>query len=192
MMSGRWLRIAAGGELVAVADDVVLEGQDAEDRFLVLRVSARNARSMFGIENGLWEKSMRFSSSFHSYIGKSTIQQNANWSFSARPSSSPMRTRALPASAAAFSGRRRREEHRVARLEPAFSRDRRLHRGGDELGDRPLAGERAALLLEHDVAEARRALGARPLVELVEERARLRSGAGRGDGAHHAAGRSRS
>ena len=33
---------------------------------------------MLGIENGLWEKSIFFSSSFHSYIGKSTIQQSAN------------------------------------------------------------------------------------------------------------------
>ena len=41
--------------------------------------SARNCSgSMFGIENGLCEKSIFFSSSFHSYIGKSTIQQNAN------------------------------------------------------------------------------------------------------------------
>ena len=30
------------------------------------------------MENGLWEKSIFFSSSFHSYIGKSTIQQSAN------------------------------------------------------------------------------------------------------------------
>ena len=30
-----------------------------------------------GIEKGLWEKSIFFSSSFHSYIGKSTIQQNS-------------------------------------------------------------------------------------------------------------------
>ena len=30
-----------------------------------------------GMENGLWEKSIFFSSSFHSYIGKSTIQQNS-------------------------------------------------------------------------------------------------------------------
>ena len=28
------------------------------------------------MEKGLWEKSIFFSSSFHSYMGKSTIQQN--------------------------------------------------------------------------------------------------------------------
>src|ERR1700731_3772616 len=33
--------------------------------------------SKFGIEKGLCEKSIFFSSSFHSYIGKSTIQQNS-------------------------------------------------------------------------------------------------------------------
>src|ERR1041384_2910312 len=44
--------------------------------------SARNlSGSRFGIENGLCEKSPFFSSSFHSYIGKSTIQQNSNLSF---------------------------------------------------------------------------------------------------------------
>jgi len=37
----------------------------------------------------LWEKSIRFSSSFHSYIGKSTIQQNSNRFSSMRPSSRP-------------------------------------------------------------------------------------------------------
>ncbi len=42
-------------------------------------------------------------------------------------------------------------------------------------------------LLENDVAESRRALPARPVVELVEERAWLHGGAGRRDSAHHAA-----
>ena len=36
---------------------------------------------MFGIENGLCEKSIFFSSSFHSNIGKSTIQQKSKRSF---------------------------------------------------------------------------------------------------------------
>ena len=44
--------------------------------------SARNSsRSKFGIEKGLCEKSILFSSSFHSYIGKSTIQQNSKTPF---------------------------------------------------------------------------------------------------------------
>ncbi len=51
--------------------------------------------SKFGIENGLCEKSTRFSSSFHSYIGKSVIQQKANWSLSDKASSSPTRMRRL-------------------------------------------------------------------------------------------------
>ena len=71
--------------------------------------------SMAGIENGLCEKSIFFSSSFHSYCGKSTIQQKANWFLSPSPSSSPMRTRALPASAAALSSVASREEDGVAR-----------------------------------------------------------------------------
>ena len=52
---------------------------------------------MFGIENGLWEKSILFSSSFHSYIGKSTIQQNSKRSFCDKASSSPTLLRAEPA-----------------------------------------------------------------------------------------------
>ncbi len=39
---------------------------------------------MFGIENGLCEKSIFFSSSFHSYMGKSTIQQKSKRSLAIR------------------------------------------------------------------------------------------------------------
>src|ERR1700736_1213337 len=53
----------------------------------------KSSAATFGIENGLWEKSIFFSSSFHSYIGKSTIQQNSKRSFFISPSSSPMRER---------------------------------------------------------------------------------------------------
>ena len=80
------------------------------------------------------------------------------------------------------------EEHRVAGLDAGGARDLRLRLGRNELRDRSLAGELAALLLEHDVAEAGGALGAGPFVELVEERARLRGGARRRDRAHDAAG----
>ncbi len=59
---------------------------------------------MFGIENGLWEKSIFFSSSFHSNIGKSTIQQNSKRSLSMRLSSSPTLVRAGPANFTNCSG----------------------------------------------------------------------------------------
>ena len=49
------------------------------------------------MENGLWEKSIFFSSSFHSYIGKSTIQASANWSSLISFSSVPILARASPA-----------------------------------------------------------------------------------------------
>ncbi len=49
------------------------------------------------MENGLWEKSIFFSSSFHSYIGKSTIQQNSKRSSSISFSSRPTLVRASPA-----------------------------------------------------------------------------------------------
>src|SRR5882672_12076280 len=59
------------------------------------------SRGKFGIEKGLCEKSIRFSSSFHSYMGKSTIQQNSKTSFLVRPSSLPILSLAWPASEAA-------------------------------------------------------------------------------------------
>ena len=66
--------------------------------------SFKNAScAKFGIENGLCEKSIFLSSSFHSYIGKSTTQQKWNVVRRLRPSSLPMRVRAAPASFAAAS-----------------------------------------------------------------------------------------
>ena len=100
-----------------------------------------------------------------------------------------MRMRALPARPAALRLGARGEEHRVAGLDARPLGDQRLDVGRDELGDRPLAGELPVLLLEHDVAEARRALGTSPVVELVEERARLRGRPGRRDRPDHAAPR---
>ena len=81
-----------------------------------------------GIENGLCEKSIFFSSSFHSYCGKSVIQQKANWSLSTRPSSSPMRTRALPASAAALSSSPAEKNTASPALIAGLLADRRLDR----------------------------------------------------------------
>ena len=132
------------------------------------------------MEKGLWEKSIFFSSSFHSYIGKSTIQQNSNTSVLQSPKSSPTRMRAAPGELRRLVGLVAGEEHRVARLEPALATSAFCAVGGHELGDRPLAGQRLALALEDDVAETRRALALRPVVELVEERARLLAAPGAG------------
>ncbi|MNN56243.1 hypothetical protein D3C81_1711610 [compost metagenome] len=57
-----------------------------------------------GIEKGLWLKSTFFSSSDHSNIGKSTIQQNLNCSSSTSFSSVPTRVRASPANLAKTAG----------------------------------------------------------------------------------------
>src|SRR5258706_15353627 len=56
------------------------------------------SRVKFGMEKGLCEKSMRFSSSFHSYIGKSTIQQNSKTSLRVSTNSLPVLSLAWPAS----------------------------------------------------------------------------------------------
>src|SRR5262249_23944415 len=88
----------AGGKLDSVADDVVLDRLDGQDRLAFGGGDGEESSgAMFGIENGLWEKSILFSSSFHSYIGKSTIQQNSKRSFLMTPSSSPILLRAAPA-----------------------------------------------------------------------------------------------
>ena len=98
-----------------------------------------------------------------------------------------MRVRALPASATALPLSPAEKKTASPALHPADLGDEPLHLVGDELRDRALADERSVDLLEHHVAEPRRALRARPVVELVEERARLRGRAGRGDRADHAA-----
>src|ERR1700682_5707437 len=65
---------------------------------LSLASSAKKSpAARFGIENGLWEKSIFFSSSFHSYIGKSTIQQKSKLFFLINLSSSAIFFRASPA-----------------------------------------------------------------------------------------------
>ena len=62
-----------GGELYAVADQIVLVCVDVE-RILVAQSASRPP---CGMENGLWQNSSSPDSSPISYIGKSTIQQNS-------------------------------------------------------------------------------------------------------------------
>src|SRR5262245_1335149 len=82
----------------------------------------KSSTAMFGMENGLWEKSILFSSSFHSYIGKSTIQQNSKRSFAIRPSSSPILPRAAPASLAAAAGLSTAKNTQSPALNPVLAR----------------------------------------------------------------------
>ena len=115
---------------------------------------------MFGIENGLWEKSIFFSSSFHSYIGKSTIQQNSKRSLSMRLSSSPTLVRAGPANFTNSLRLAGDEEHRVADAEPELIGDLLGALRADVLGER--AGAALLALAPEDVAEPRLALALRP------------------------------
>src|ERR1700730_7242172 len=67
--------------------------------------SAKNSSTgKFGIENGLFEKSIFFSSSPHSYIGKSTIQHSSKGFFCTKPRSSPTLVRAGPANLTKVAG----------------------------------------------------------------------------------------
>ena len=79
------------------------------------------------------------------------------------------------------------EKHRVAGFQSGFFRDFPLHSSGQKFGDRALACKPAALAFEDDIAEARRAFALRPIVELIEKRARLTGRAGRRNGPHDAA-----
>src|SRR4029450_4130885 len=81
---------------IALMDKIVARSAGSSAR--------KSSTAMFGMENGLWEKSILFSSSFHSYIGKSTIQQNSKQSLVIRPSSAPTLPGPAPASLAAAAG----------------------------------------------------------------------------------------
>ena len=122
---------------------------------------------MFGMENGLWEKSIFFSSSLHSYIGKSTIQQKANWFSSTRLRSRPILVRARPAKAVNFSGRPQTKKTASPSLRPSCARIASVRSGPDVLGER--AGAALLALAPEDVAEARLALALRPGIHAVAE-----------------------
>ena len=109
---------------------------------------------------------MRFSSSFHSYIGKSTIQQKAKRSSSISLRSRPTFWRAAPAKATNLSGPAADEEHGVAVAEAELVADRLGALRADVLGDRAGA---FAVVAEEDVAEARLALALRPGIHAVAE-----------------------
>ena len=76
MISGLWLRIAPDDSSMPLHTMSYWNAVMPRIVFSSPLSSFRNASwSKFGIENGLCEKSIFFSSSFNSYIGKSTIQQ---------------------------------------------------------------------------------------------------------------------
>ena len=124
--------------------------------------------SLFGMEKGLWEKSIFFSSSFHSYIGKSTIQAEArSWFSSMRPSSWPIFCRAAPANVVNFAGLPADEEDGVAVLRArAADGSRRCAPAPMFLAIGPAPSLAVA---EEDVAEARLPLALRPRIHAVAE-----------------------
>ena len=76
----------AGRQFDAVADDVVLDRLERKNLLLIRSLEREEfIDRQFGIENGLCEKSIFLSSSFHSYIGKSTIQHSSKRSFCDEP-----------------------------------------------------------------------------------------------------------
>ena len=113
------------------------------------------------------------SSSFHSYIGKSTIQQNAKRFSSTSFSSSPDLRRAPgPANLSNFVRVAGDEEHRVAVLEAELRRgSRSVALRPEVLGDGPCAA--VLVLAPEDVAEARLAFAPAPRRSCGRRSARL-------------------
>ena len=136
-----------------------------------------------GMLNGLWLKSTCPVSSFSSNIGKSVIQQNRNAPVSPRLSSSASRVRTAPANLAAVSTLPATKNTASPAARPQVGADRLGAVGFQVARDRPLR----AVRLVDDVAQPAGALGPRPVVQLVEEAARLRRGTRRRDRAHHPA-----
>ena len=170
MISGRWLRMAPEDS------SMPLQTMSYWKALMVSGSWFSSASSPpWGMENGLWLKSICLASSSYSYIGKSTIQQNLNASASISPRSWPSLVRTVPANLAASSLLAGGEEHGVAGLAaPQAARIASAPLGVEVLGDRPLG---AVGLGEGDVAEAAGALLPRPVVQLVEEAARVAAGA---------------
>src|SRR6476620_9861688 len=120
-----------------------------------------------GMENGLWEKSIFSSSSFHSYMGKSTTQQNSKRSAAMRPSSEPSLVRARPAKSTNSLGMPATKKTASPPLKPRCSRIALVR-----TGPRLLAIGAARRLLEADIAHATLAFRDRPGVHAVAEGAR--------------------
>ena len=123
-----------------------------------------------GMLNGLWLKSICLVSSFSSYIGKSVIQQNRNAPFSISPRSLPSRVRTSAGEFRRLVALAGGEEHRIAGLQRRTPRGLPRRASGSRLR---AIGPFGAVRVVNDIAEPAGALGARPIVQLVEEAARL-------------------
>ena len=160
---------AARRELVAVAGDVVLERLDRE-RILPLSASSPPC----GIEKGLCENSTFFSSSSHSYIGKSTTQANSNRSLVDKLQILADFHAREPGEFGEFVRIASDEERGVARLEAERKADRLDALRADVIGERPapahagglrVGGKRRLVLRaveEEHVAKPRLAFALRP------------------------------
>ena len=175
----------AGRQLHAVADDVVLERLDAEDGVLVVLIERQER---LAVEIRHRERVVRkvdllvvLVPFVHREIDDpAELERALADQFQFLPELGARLAGEVGGARFLVGGK----EHGIARFRRGASGKRGQCRGWKELGDRALAGEDPVLFLEHDVAEARRALAPRPFVHLVEPGARLRRGARRGDGAH--------
>ena len=170
----------AGRQLHAVADDVVLIGENVERVLRLQRLHARPAA---------WRRDCARNRSSCPRRSTHTSGNRRSSRTRTRPSSTdPAHCRRECAPCPRALRRRSSSPAEKNTASPAFTLAFAAMAactfGGDEFGDRPLADERAAFFLEDDVAQPRRAFRTRPVVELVEEAARLRRRARRGNGAH--------
>ena len=174
MISGRWLRMAPEHSSMPLQTMSYCQAR----MFSGSCVSSASSPPC-GIENGLWQKSICSVSSSHSYIGKSTIQQNAE----ARPprSGPAPRRRLVRTGPTIFGavvrlvGRRRTPRRRRSSAGSASSAASALRSGTWRSG--PCAPPPS----QHDVAQARPPCALRARVQhLVEEAARLPAASGAG------------
>ena len=177
MMSGRWLRIAPRAQLHAVADDVILPGEDVE-RVLGLQ------RLQPALRHREWivaEVDLLLSPHHIRTSGSRRSSRSRSASCSIRPSCSATRVRARPASLAASASLPAAKKMPSSGPSPIACGEPVHAFAAVVLGDRPAP----FAALAGGVAEPGKALAPRPLVHVVEEFAALLGGARRGDGADH-------
>ena len=156
--SGRWFRIAARRQFHTVADDVVLEGGDAEDLVGIRRVEGEE---LVEIIIGHRERVVReldlllvLVPFIHRKVGDPAEGEFAVGDEIELLGDARTRLAGQRHGFRLFTGG---EEHGVAGGDSRLGCYQLLHFGRNELGDRPLADEIATVILEDDIAQPRRA-----------------------------------
>ena len=175
----------AGQHLIAIADDIVLEDLETQDFVLVagtegqefLAVILRHREGIVGeVDLLLLLAPFIHGIIHHPAEAETALLDQVQFAADAGASETGQGRGAL----LLVGG----EEQGIAGFDIRQLRHLGDRRRRNEFGDRSFADQGAGLVLENNITQARRAFGARPLIELVEEAARLAGGARRGNAAH--------